>query len=137
MKETQCQVPCKAQCQAQTQENTEDIYFDYVMSEVASIAVEYVICLQQTKAAKERYLTKLKLFDKQVAKKAKKNVTKIVPFGHSVVFGHYLSDREQQLKTECAEFTNTEYLEYKKLRKKSNYLKSKLMNTVSKNFTLD
>ena len=127
----------ETQSQAQTQENSEDIYFDYVMSEVASTSVEYVICLQQTKAAKERYLDKLRLFDKQVAKKSKKNVTKVVPFGHSSVFGHYLSDREQQLETECAEFTNNEYLEYKKLRKKSNYLKSKLVNTVSKNFTLD
>lgn len=123
----------ETQCKAQTQE---DIYFDYVMSEVASTSVEYVVCLQQTKAAKERYLGKLRLFDKQVAKKSKKKVTKIVPFDHSAVFGHYLSDREQQLKTECAEFTNNEYIEYKKLRKKSNYLKSKLVNTVSKNFIL-
>ena len=137
MKETQCQVPCKAQCQAQTQENSEDIYFDYVMSEVASTSVEYVICLQQTKAAKERYLDKLRLFDKQVAKKSKKKTTKIVPCDYSTEFGHDLSDREQQLKIECAEFTNNEYFEYKKLRKKSNYLKSKLVNTVSKSFTLD
>ena len=128
--------------QTQTQTNNkeqdaEDIYFDYLMSEVASTSVEYVICLQQTKAAKERYLRKLRLFDKQVAKKSKKKTTKIVPCDYSTEFGHDLSDREQQLKTECAEFTNNEYLEYKKLRKKSNYLKSKLVNTVSKGFTLD
>lgn len=135
MKETQCQVPCKAQCQSQ--QNPEDVYFDYVMSEVASTSVEYVICLQQTKAAKERYLGKLRLFDKQVAKESKKKTTKIVPCDYSTEFGHDLSDREKQLKTKCAEFTNNEYLEYKKLRKKSNYLKSKLVNTVSKNFTLD
>lgn len=128
--------------QTQTQTNNkeqdaEDIYFDYLMSEVASTSVEYVICLQQTKAAKERYLRKLRLFDKQVAKKSKKKTTKIVPCDYSTEFGHDLSDREQQLKIECAEFTNNEYLEYKKLRKKSNYLKSKLVNTVSKGFTLD
>ena len=126
----------ETQSQAQTQENSEDIYFDYIMSEVASTSVEYVICLQQTKAAKERYLSKLRMFDKQVAKKSKKKTTKIVPCDYSTEFGHDLSDREQQLKIECAEFTNNEYLEYKKLRKKSNYLKSKLVNTVSKNFTL-
>ena len=72
-----------------------------------------------------------------VAKKSKKKTTKIVPCGYHPEFGYDLSDREQQLKTECAEFTNNEYLEYKKLRKKSNYLKSKLVNTVSKGFTLD
>lgn len=128
----------------QTQEQTkfkeqdaEDIFFNYLMSEVASTSFEYVICLQQTKAAKERYLSKLRLFDKQVAKKSKKKTTKIVPCGYHPEFGYDLSDREKQLKTDCAEFTNTEYLEYKKLRKKSNYLKSKLVNTVSKNFTLD
>lgn len=127
--------------QTQTQTNNkeqdaEDIYFDYLMSEVASTSVEYVVCLQQTKAAKERYLDKLRLFDKQVAKKSKKKTTKIVPCDYHPEFGHDLSDREQQLKIECAEFTNNEYLEYKKLRKKSNYLKSKLVNTVSKNFIL-
>ena len=118
------------------EQDAEDIFFNYLMSEVASTSVEYVICLQQTKAAKERYLSKLRLFDKQVAKKSKKKVTKIVPYGYHPEFGQDLSDREQQLKTECAEFTNNEYLEYKKLRKKSNYLKSKLVNTVSKNFIL-
>ena len=128
MKETQCQA----------QQNHEDIYFDYVMSEVASIAVEYGICLQQTKAAKERYLTKLKLFDKQVAKKAKKKVVKITPYSEfNIEVKEDLTDKEKELTLQCLEFTNKEYSEYLKLRKKSNYLKSKLVNTVSKNFTLD
>lgn len=128
MKETQCQA----------QQNHEDIYFDYVMSEVASIAVEYGICLQQTKAAKERYLTKLKLFDKQVAKKAKKKVVKITPYSEfNIEVKEDLTDKEKELTLQCLEFTNKEYSEYLKLRKKSNYLKSKLVNTVSKSFTLD
>ena len=128
----------ETQSQAQTQENSEDIYFDYIMSEVASIAVEYGICLQQTKAAKERYLTKLKLFDKQVAKKAKKKVVKITPYSEfNIEVKEDLTDKEKELTLQCLEFTNKEYSEYLKLRKKSNYLKSKLVNTVSKNFTLD
>ena len=129
MKQTQCQVPCKTQTQTKdkTQQNSEDIYFNYVMSEVASIAVEYVICLQQTKAAKERYLTKLKLFDKQVAKKAKKKVVKIITY----------SEKEKELTMKCLEFTNEEYSAYLKLRKKSNYLKGKLMKCVSTNFEFE
>lgn len=134
MKETQCQVPC----QAQTQQNSEDIYFDYVMSEVASIAVEYVICLQQTKAAKERYLTKLKLFDKQVAKKAKKKVVKITPYSEfSIEVKEDLTDKEKELTMKCLEFTNKEYSDYLKLRKKSNYLKGKLLKCVSTNFEFE
>lgn len=133
MKETQCQVPCKAQCQAQ--HNPEDVYFDYVMSEVASIAVEYSICLQQTKAAKERYLTKLKLFDKQVAKKAKKKVVKITPYSeYKIEITDDLTAKEKELTMECLEFTNEEYSAYLKLRKKSNYLKGKLLKCVSNNF---
>lgn len=131
MKETQCKVPC----QAKTQENSEDVYFDYIMSEVASIAVEYVICLQQTKAAKERYLTKLKLFDKQVAKKAKKKVVKITPYSEfSIEVKEDLTDKEKELTLKCLEFTNEEYSDYLKLRKKSNYLKGKLLKCVSTNF---
>lgn len=125
----------ETQCQAQTQE---DIYFDYVMSEVASIAVEYCICLQQTKAAKERYLTKLKLFDKQVAKKAKKKVVKITPYSeYKVEITDDLTDKEKELTMECLEFTNKEYSDYLKLRKKSNYLKGKLLKCVSTNFVLE
>lgn len=136
MKETQCQTPCKAQCQAQ--QNTEDIYFDYVMSEVASIAVEYGICLQQTKAAKERYLTKLKLFDKQVAKKAKKKVVKITPYSEfNIEVKEDLTDKEKELTMQCLEFTNKEYSDYLKLRKKSNYLKGKLLKCVSTNFEFE
>lgn len=131
MKETQCKVPC----QAQTQENHEDVYFDYIMSEVASIAVEYGICLQQTKTAKERYLTKLKLFDKQVAKKAKKKVVKITPYSEfNIEVKEDLTAKEKELTLECLEFTNEEYSAYLKLRKKSNYLKGKLLKCVSNNF---
>ena len=129
MKETQCQVPCQAK------QNHEDIYFDYIMSEVASIAVEYGICLQQTKAAKERYLTKLKQFDKQVAKKAKKKVVKITPYSEfNIEVKEDLTDKEKELTLQCLEFTNKEYSEYLKLRKKSNYLKGKLLKCVSNNF---
>ena len=136
MKETQCQVPCKAQCQSQ--QNPEDVYFDYVMSEVASIAVEYVICLQQTKAAKERYLSKLKLFDKQVAKKAKKKVVKITPYSEfNIEVKEDLTAKEKELTMECLEFTNEEYGDYLKLRKKSNYLKGKLLKCVSTNFEFE
>ncbi len=132
MKETQCQVPCKAQ------QNHEDVYFNYVMSEVASIAVEYVICLQQTKAAKERYLTKLKLFDKQVAKKAKKKVVKITPYSEfSIEVKEDLTDKEKELTLKCLEFTNKEYSDYLKLRKKSNYLKGKLIKCVSTSFEFE
>lgn len=132
MKETQCQVPCQAQ------QNQEDVYFDYIMSEVASIAVEYGICLQQTKAAKERYLTKLKLFDKQVAKKAKKKVVKITPYSEfNIEVKEDLTDKEKELTLQCLEFTNKEYSEYLKLRKKSNYLKGKLLKCVSTNFELE
>lgn len=125
MKQTQCQA----------QQNHEDVYFDYIMSEVASIAVEYVICLQQTKAAKERYLTKLKLFDKQVAKKAKKKVVKITPYSEfNIEVKEDLTDKEKELTMKCLEFTNKEYGDYLKLRKKSNYLKGKLLKCVSNNF---
>ena len=131
MKETQCKAPC----QAQTQENSEDIYFNYVMSEVASVAVEYGICLQQTKTAKERYLTKLKLFDKQVAKKAKKKVVKITPYSEfNIGVKEDLTAKEKELTMECLEFTNEEYSAYLKLSKKSNYLKGKLLKCVSNNF---
>lgn len=131
MKETQCKVPC----QAQTQQNPDDVYFDYIMSEVASIAVEYGICLQQTKAAKERYLTKLKLFDKQVAKKAKKKVVKITPYSEfNIGVKEDLTAKEKELTMKCLEFTNEEYSAYLKLRKKSNYLKGKLLKCVSTNF---
>lgn len=133
MKQTQGQV------KTQTQEQiVEDVYFDYVMSEVASIAVEYVICLQQTKAAKERYLTKLKLFDKQVAKKAKKKVVKITPYSEfSIEVKEDLTDKEKELTMKCLEFTNKEYSDYLKLRKKSNYLKGKLLKCVSTNFEFE
>lgn len=129
MKETQTQQNSKSY------EDTEDLYFNYVMSEVASIAVEYGICLQQTKAAKERYLTKLKLFDKQVAKKAKKKVVKITPYSEfSIEVKEDLTDKEKELTLKCLEFTDKEYSDYLKLRKKSNYLKGKLLKCVSNNF---
>lgn len=132
MKQTQTQQNSKSY------EDTEDIYFDYVMSEVASIAVEYVICLQQTKAAKERYLTKLKLFDKQVAKKAKKKVVKITPYSEfNIEVKEDLTDKEKELTMQCLEFTNKEYSDYLKLRKKSNYLKGKLLKCVSTNFEFE
>lgn len=132
MKQTQCQVQCQAK------QNHEDVYFDYVMSEVASIAVECGICLQQTKAAKERYLTKLKLFDKQVAKKAKKKVVKITPYSEfNIEVKEDLTAKEKELTTECLEFTNKEYSDYLKLRKKSNYLKGKLLKCVSNNFEFE
>ena len=125
MKQTQCQA----------QQNPEDVYFDYIMSEVASIAVEYGICLQQTKAAKDLYLTKLKLFDKQVAKKAKKKVVKITPYSEfNIEVKEDLTDKEKELTMQCLEFTNKEYSDYLKLRKKSNYLKGKFMKCVSTNF---
>jgi len=128
MKETQCQA----------QQNHEDIYFDYIMSEVASIAVEYGICLQQTKAAKDLYLAKLKLFDKQVAKKAKKKVVKITPYSeYKIEITDDLTAKEKELTMECLEFTNEEYSDYLKLRKKSNYLKGKLLKCVSTNFVLE
>lgn len=133
MKQAQCQVPCKARCKAQ--QNPEDVYFDYIMSEVASIAVEYGVCLQQTKAAKDLYLTKLKLFDKQVAKKAKKKVVKITPYSEfNIEVKEDLTDKEKELTMQCLEFTNKEYSDYLKLRKKSNYLKGKLLKFVSNNF---
>ena len=132
MKET------KTQQNSKSYEDTEDLYFNYVMSEVASIAVEYGICLQQTKAAKERYLTKLKLFDKQVAKKAKKKVVKITPYSEfSIEVKEDLTDKEKELTLQCLEFTNDEYSNYLKLRKKSNYLKGKLLKCVSTNFELE
>lgn len=129
MKETQTQQNSKSY------EDTEDLYFNYVMSEVASIAVEYGVCLQQTKAAKDLYLTKLKLFDKQVAKKAKKKVVKITPYSEfSIEVKEGLTDKEKELTLKCLEFTNEEYSDYLKLRKKSNYLKGKLLKCVSTNF---
>ena len=132
MKETQTQQNSKSY------EDSEDIYFNYIMSEVASIAVEYAICLQQTKAAKERYLTKLKLFDKQVAKKAKKKIVKITPYSEfNIGVKEDLTDKEKELTMQCLEFTNEEYSAYLKLRKKSNYLKGKLLKCVSTNFEFE
>ena len=140
--ESVCQhTPCKLNQSEQEQ------FFVEVATDIASVAIEYCIAVEQTKAAKAKYLAKLALFDKQVAKSKKKKLSKIAPCNEATVFFKDELPEEEKAKVTKFEqstfkgmtvndFTEEEYMQYVMLRKKTNYLKHKLGKTVGKYLVL-
>ena len=133
--------PCKLNQSEQEQ------FFVEVSTDIAKVAIEYCIAIDQTKAAKAKYLAKLALFDKQVANAKKKKLSKITPCNEAMVyFKDELPEEEKAKVTKFEQttfegmtvndFTEEEYMEYVMLRKKTNYLKHKLGKTVGKYLVL-
>ena len=140
--ESVCQhTPCKLNQSEQEQ------FLVEVATDIAKVAIEYCIAIEQTKAAKAKYHAKLALFDKRVAKSKKKKLSKIAPCNEAMVyFKEELTEEEKAKVTKFEqttfkgmtvnEFTEEEYMQYVMLRKKTNYLKHKLGKTVGKYLVL-
>lgn len=140
--ESVCQhTPCKLNQSEQEQ------FFVEVSTDIAKVAIEYCIAIEQTKAAKAKYHAKLALFDKQVAKSKKKKLSKITPCNEAMVYFKDELSEEDKAKVSKFEqttftgmtvndFSEEEYMEYVMLRKKTNYLKHKLGKTVGKHLVL-
>ena len=140
--ESVCQhTPCKLN------QSEQEHFLVEVATDIAKVAIEYCIAIEQTKTAKAKYHAKLALFDKQVSKAKKKKLCKITPCNEVLVyFRHELSEEDEAKVTKFEqstfkgmtvnEFTEEEYMQYVMLRKKTNYLKHKLGKTVSKYLVL-
>lgn len=98
--------------------------FDKSNYSVAHAAWNFYLATQEVKKAKQTYLYKLREYDKKVARKTKKKVTKIIPNWTEALYPEY--------SKAIVEYTKEEYSNYKKAQKRANYLKHKLLNTVKK-----
>ena len=151
-----CKSTCKSHCAeascdcestCKLNQSEQEQFFVDVATDIASVAIEYCIAVEQTKAAKDKYLAKLALFDKQVAKSKKKKLSKITPCNEAMVYFKDELPEEDKAKVSKFEqttfkgmtvndFTEEEYSQYVMLRKKTNYLKHKLGKTVGKYIVL-
>ena len=146
--ESVCQhTPCKLN------QSEQEHFLLEVSTDIAKVAIEYCIAIEQTKAAKAKYHAKLALFDSSVAKAKKKKLSKIAPCNEAMVYfkeelseGLKLTEEEKAKVTKFEQttfkgmtvndFTEEEYSQYVMLRKKTNYLKHKLGKTVGKYLVL-
>ena len=140
--ESVCQhTPCKLN------QSEQEHFLVEVATDIAKVAIEYSIAIEQTKTAKAKYHAKLALFDKRVAKSKKKKLSKITPCNEAMVYFKDELPEEDKVKVTkfeqttfkgmtVNEFTEEEYMQYVMLRKKTNYLKHKLGKTVGKYLVL-